>query len=116
MGTIIALMQSTYFIGQIVGCLFLGPIVDNLGRKTGIMIAEPIRCIGGLIAYFSVNWWMLLISRAVIAVGSTICYNAAYVLLLEMMGPKIRGKVGLIFHAFYTTGWLLLTVMAYIFP
>src|SRR5687768_12600049 len=74
--TIYSRLSNAFLIGMIIGMLFFGVIVDQLGRKTGA-VATTILLVLGIAMSAAANGatptgllWMLIIARGVAGVGA----------------------------------------------
>lgn len=74
--TMKARISNSFFIGQIVGMLLFGSLIDRIGRKFGI-IATTVALIGGIILTTAAHgttelgmFWMMLVGRGLAGVGA----------------------------------------------
>ena len=109
------LMKQTWFLGTMIGALFLSYIIDNHGRKAGIFVGELLRLVANLLIAFSHDLTLSIWYRVLVAAGFEICYKSAYIYAVEIVGTKKRAMFGMAFIFFYSCGYATLSGVAYIF-
>lgn len=74
--TIYQRLSNAFLIGMIVGMLFFGVVVDQLGRKTGA-VATTVLLVVGIVLSSAANgtsdtglFWMLIVARGIAGVGA----------------------------------------------
>lgn len=107
--TLVGTMQS---IGQFIGLMFAGYISDRYGRRTFLTLATSLAGVSGLIHSFSVNYWMFLAFEFLDAIMAAGIYSAGFILGVETIGVKNRVFGGTIMCCMFTTGEILLGLIA----
>ncbi|XP_050390285.1 organic cation transporter protein [Patella vulgata] len=105
--------QMLVMLGQVVGCAIVGPLSDRFGRKT--MLCSFL--IIFIISSIAVTWTPTI--RVVFAfyffIGTSISgtFTPAFVLGMELVGPKSRVWAGMITELFWSLGTIILAGAAY---
>lgn len=69
-------LSNAFLIGMILGMLFFGVIVDQLGRKTGAVATTTLLVIGIVLSAAASGtsptgmFWMLIVARGIAGVGA----------------------------------------------
>ncbi|RHZ65738.1 hypothetical protein CDV55_107114 [Aspergillus turcosus] len=69
-------LSNSYLIGEIVGMLFFGVLIDRLGRTTGVVAATVLLILGIVLATAAHGtselgmFWMMIIARGIAGVGA----------------------------------------------
>ncbi|XP_065361290.1 organic cation transporter protein [Calliphora vicina] len=99
-------------VGQFIGIPLGGLLADRFGRRTMLAIAGFLSSIMGIIRSFSTNYYMFLSFELLdMIVGSTL-FPTAFLLGIELVGPKRRVAAATIITIFYSLGEALLGVLA----
>ncbi|KAI8122393.1 Solute carrier family 22 member 21 [Lucilia cuprina] len=99
-------------VGQFIGIPLGGLLADRFGRRTMLAIAGFLSSIMGIIRSFSTNYYMFLSFELLdMVVGSTL-FPTAFLLAIELVGPKKRVAAATIITIFYSLGEALLGVLA----
>ncbi|XP_037937277.1 organic cation transporter protein [Teleopsis dalmanni] len=99
-------------VGQFVGIPLGGLLADRYGRRTMLAISGSLAALMGIIRSLSVNYYMFLCFEFLdMAVGSTL-FPTAFLLAIELVGPKRRVAAATIITIFYSLGEALLAVLA----
>ncbi|KAI1725160.1 sugar transporter domain-containing protein [Ditylenchus destructor] len=108
-----AVIQSLYYIGQMIGSLVFGFLGDRIGRKKVFIIAILIQIVAGAGMAVAPNWIVYSIMR--IAVGSAHpgIFVIAVVIGMELVGPKKRKLAAVLTGMFFSFGQVILGILAY---
>ncbi|KAF5303703.1 hypothetical protein FQR65_LT00847 [Abscondita terminalis] len=108
-----ALGDSFFVLGMLLGSLSFGVLSDKVGRRIIFFISLVLQVIFGSLMGVAPNFWYYIIFRLV--VGSTVSgiYLSAYVLAIEMVGPKDRLKAGVMYPMFFSLGYMLVALFSY---
>ena len=110
-------VQMTFFVGNMVGVLFLGSFSDWFGRKTAYMTTLTLWMIFGISGYFATNEYVWLVIRFFCGAMSLSFNTAKSVYCLELTSGKWRSRVA---HWFGELPWqmghLTLGFLVYIIP
>ncbi|XP_001352880.2 organic cation transporter protein [Drosophila pseudoobscura] len=99
-------------VGQFVGIPIGGFFADRYGRRTMLAIAGALSAFMGVIRSLSTNYYMFLIFEFLdMAVGSTL-FPTAFLLAIELVGPKRRVAAATIITIFYSLGEAFLGFLA----
>lgn len=85
----VAMIESSFFMGLVVGNLFWGFLADKIGRKKCYLISHTLALISGWSAVFMPNVQLFVLCRFLCALGS-IGYNIIYTIQMELIGTKHR--------------------------
>ncbi|XP_034483396.1 organic cation transporter protein-like [Drosophila innubila] len=99
-------------IGQFVGIPLGGFIADRYGRRTMLAYAGALSALMGIIRSLSSNYYMFLCFEFLdMVVGSTL-FPTAFLLAIELVGPKCRVAAATIITIFYALGEAFLGILA----
>ncbi|XP_034657467.1 organic cation transporter protein [Drosophila subobscura] len=99
-------------VGQFVGIPIGGFFADRYGRRTMLAIAGALSALMGVIRSLSTNYYMFLSFEFLdMAVGSTL-FPTAFLLAIELVGPKRRVAAATIITIFYSLGEAFLGFLA----
>ncbi|KAH8379073.1 hypothetical protein KR009_002983, partial [Drosophila setifemur] len=99
-------------VGQFVGIPLGGYFADRYGRRTMLAIAGTLSAFMGVIRSLSSNYYMFLVFEFLdMAVGSTL-FPTAFLLAIELVGPKRRVAAATIITIAYALGEAFLGFLA----
>ncbi|XP_070567474.1 organic cation transporter protein-like [Ptychodera flava] len=109
-----ALSSSMYMAGLLIGGVLFGALADKVGRMKSIMIACFGVSIVGTACAFSPNIIAYSVFR--LATGATAMgtFLTAFVIGTEMVGPSKRVIAGVGIEFFFSFGYMLLALLAYL--
>lgn len=88
-------MQSAWSavstVGDIIGVLICGQIMDRIGRKHTIVVGSVFTSVGIAMQIASKEWTLFLGGRLVNAVGFGVVFVIAPVWIGETVRPELRG-------------------------
>ncbi|XP_034108685.1 organic cation transporter protein [Drosophila albomicans] len=100
----LSLVGTINNVGQFVGIPIGGFFADRYGRRTMLAFAGALSAIMGIIRSLSTNYYMFLVFEFLdMAVGSTL-FPTAFLLAIELVGPKRRVAAATIITIFYALG------------
>lgn len=108
---LIALIESVFFMGLMVGNLLWGYLADKLGRKKCYLISHALALVAGWLAVFMPTIELFAISRFFTALGS-IGYNIIYTIQIELLGTKHRSYGTMFNHLGWGLGAISIPLMA----
>src|SRR5262249_57071961 len=76
------------------GGLLGGALADRYGRKPLLMVTILVYSVGTLVSGLSIDFWTLLVSRAVTGIGIGGEWAVAHALVGETVPPHVRGRYG----------------------
>ena len=109
-----ATAQSVFMIGVLIGSYLFGYISDKLGRKLSFFVSVVIMAVFGIASGLVPDYWSFIILRCVVGATTSGVFLVAYVLAMEMVGPKYRVVAGTLCQYYYTLGYLIMAVVAYL--
>lgn len=85
---------AIYTVGNIVGSLFAGSLIDLFGRRLGMFVGSVFVIIGSIVQATAPNIGQFMGGRFLVGFGVPISVTAAPVYLVEMAFPTWRGILG----------------------
>ncbi|KAJ4705750.1 Organic cation/carnitine transporter [Melia azedarach] len=109
------LPSSCFLIGSFLGGLALATLGDSsLGRKKLLFLSSFGMSISAFLTIFSKNIWVYSTLRFVSGVFRSSIMTSILVMLMEMVGKRWRGQVGIIAFSFFALGLISLPPIAYL--
>lgn len=112
----VALSQSLSFVGMLLGAWFLGPLADKIGRRKVYLYSSLTTFIATFVSAVSITYTQFALARFFIGFGGAGCILCLFVILMEIIGPDYRASAGIIISGFFSIGFILLSVVAYVIP
>ncbi|BDC17634.1 MFS transporter [Acidianus sp. HS-5] len=110
---LLGLIGLSVIIGNLIGALIAGYVVDRIGRKT-IFILDLIFFVGfAILSGLVTNAYELLIARILVGIGIGLDYPIATSYLSEFTPVKPRGKYLVMNITFFNIAGVIATVVAY---
>jgi len=112
---ITGLPASMFFMGCLVGGLFLSTLADSssLGRKNMLFFSTLLMALASFFTTFSPNIWIYSLLKFLSGFGRATIGTSSLVLASELVGKRWRGKISVIGFFCFTIGFLSLPAMAY---
>lgn len=110
---LLSTVQGSYMGGVFVGCIFWGWASDKFGRRPSILVASALQIVSTIITAFSVNYMMFIFFRFLVAFSVSGVFECGFVLVAEIVGPKIRTHFGILTQFPFGVGASLLPAVAY---
>ena len=85
-----ALINSVQVGCQLIGNIFAGHLADYMGRKIPLFLSIVTMIVCNLMSYFSVNWLMYGISKALTGIGSGLWLTVRYNFMSEFTLARWR--------------------------
>ncbi|XP_008217215.1 WD repeat and HMG-box DNA-binding protein 1 [Nasonia vitripennis] len=108
------LVQSLTMFGILVGNMIFGIMSDRIGRKIPLMIAIFIQSVTGFVTAYSPWYEFFLVFKFISAVATGGTMLISFVLLMEIVGPKWRSTLSVLFHLPFLLGFLMNPLIAYL--
>ncbi|VDK29051.1 unnamed protein product [Gongylonema pulchrum] len=108
-----ALIQSTYYMGQMGGSLLFGFLGDRIGRKRVFFIAIITLITSGILMAVVPYWAAFALLRAAVGFAHPGIFVIAVVIVMELVGPSKRKIASVISGLFFSFGQILLGCLAY---
>ncbi|XP_045127796.1 facilitated trehalose transporter Tret1-like [Portunus trituberculatus] len=108
MGTIeTALMVGIIGVGAILGSLIAGRIMDCMGRRKTIVLANPVLVVAWIFMAVVPNIYLVLLGRFTCGLMTSFLFSSVSVYCSEIPEARVRGSLGTISSFFITLGVVL---------
>ena len=108
----VSLSKSSYQLGTLFAVM-LAQLADKVGRFPIVFGGVILEVLAGIMSALSVNIWMYLGSRFLLAMGNAARWGSGFVIVLEIVGSKYRGDVGIGIEFGWALGYAVLPLIAY---
>lgn len=105
--------DSLFMVGVMLGSMIFGGLSDKYGRRPIFFLSLVIQLIGGILVAVAPEFISYVIFRLIVGSTTSGVFLVAYVIALEMVGPKKRLVAGVGCQLFFTTGYILTAGFAY---
>ncbi|XP_076278344.1 organic cation transporter [Lasioglossum baleicum] len=106
--------DSLFMVGVMLGSMIFGGLSDNYGRRPIFFLSLVIQLVGGILVAVAPEFISYVIFRLIVGSTTSGVFLVAYVIALEMVGPRKRLVAGVGCQLFFTTGYILLDGFAYV--
>ncbi|XP_060519690.1 organic cation transporter protein-like [Cylas formicarius] len=113
---LVAISNSLFMVGVMLGSLVFGETSDRWGRKITFLVASLLKVLAGVVCAFAPEFWTFTMARTVVGAAASGVFLVAYVMGLEMVGPSKRLVAGMVVFIFFSGGYVLIALLAYVFP
>lgn len=110
----LAFVGTIHFAGLIIGTASFGFLADKFGRKIIFLFCSTFMAITGILQGLAWNYESFIVFALLNAIGTSGVYPLAFILGVEMVGPKKREMAGVILNYFYAVGEALVGLVAYV--
>ncbi|XP_009635480.1 solute carrier family 22 member 2 isoform X1 [Egretta garzetta] len=110
------LFQSSVNAGFFIGSINIGYIADRFGRKFCLLSTILANVVCGILLVFMPTYLWIVILRFLQGLVSKGCWIAGYILATEVVGPKYRRTVGILYQTAFSVGLLVFDAIAYAIP
>ena len=107
------LVQSCYFLGFLMGSWAFGNLADVYGRKRAYFMSLIGMCLFGIGCSVATGVYIFFFFSLLLGAFISGYCVVGYALLLEIVGPSKRTFVGMGVHAFFSTSYCLIALLAY---
>lgn len=108
-------VSSSATLGAAVSCVFIGYIINSIGRKGGMLaLIIPYTC-GWSLLIWPQSVWMLYIGRFISGLAGGAFFVAAPIYIGEISMKECRGKLGSYFQLMVTGGIVFVYTVGYFF-
>ncbi|XP_057338281.1 organic cation transporter protein [Microplitis mediator] len=108
-----AVGDSLFMVGVMLGSIIFGGLSDKFGRRPIFFLSLVIQLVGGLLVAVAPEYISYVIFRLIVGSTTSGVFLVAYVIALEMVGPKKRSVAGVGCQLFFTLGYILTAGFAY---
>ncbi|KAH8401937.1 hypothetical protein KR009_008735 [Drosophila setifemur] len=108
-----SLSQSIVMLGIMFGGMSFGMISDRWGRRPAFLACCFLQLITGLVVSVSPYFWFYCVFRFLVALATGGIMTVSFVLLMEIVGPRKRELVGILYQIPFNIGHASLPVIAY---
>ncbi|XP_028027458.1 organic cation transporter protein-like [Bombyx mandarina] len=108
------LIGTIHNSGLFVSLPLTGIMSDRFGRKKALAVASLMNCIFGVMRSFSVNYLMMVACEFCEAAFGAGAYSTAFVLAMELVGPKGRVFGNTLINVFYVCGLMTLAGLSWV--
>lgn len=109
---LVSLSKSSYQLGTLFAVM-LAQVADRVGRFPIVFGGVILEVLAGFMSVFAVNVYMYLGSRFLLAMGNAARWGSGFVIVLEIVGTKYRGDVGIGIEFGWALGYAVLPLIAY---
>ncbi|GAB6030976.1 hypothetical protein CHUAL_007799 [Chamberlinius hualienensis] len=106
-------VQATYMVGVFFGTLLFGLLSDRFGRRFSVLIAVAEFSLGGLLAAIPIHYIWFITMRLLTGMGLGGVFSCCYVLMAEVVSPRLRDIAGIAFQIPFGLGYLVLPAIGY---
>ncbi|KAG6446077.1 organic cation transporter protein [Manduca sexta] len=108
-----SLVGTVHNAGFFISIPLTGLISDKYGRKPAIVFASVANGVFGVIRALSVNYDMFVVFEFLEPAFGGGVYTACFVLALELVGPKGRVFISLLFNTMFILGGVTVTLLSW---
>lgn len=91
--TEVGLLGASGTIGLVLGIVPAGRLADTLGRKTVMLIGTTEFALFTVLGAFAQSFWVLFALRLLAGLGEGAIFPVPYMMISELVGKKLRGRV-----------------------
>lgn len=91
--TQVGLLGASGTIGLVVGIVPAGRLADTLGRKTVMLFGTTVFAVFTALGAAAPNFWILFVLRLLAGLGEGAIFPVPYMMISELVGKKLRGRV-----------------------
>ncbi len=107
------ILTSVLLVGWAIGGVIFGRITDRIGRTRTLLLTMALYSLGTAACAFAPNIWVLLVFRAIAALGIGGEWAAGAAMVAEVVPEKRRVEAGAILYTSASAGLMLATLITY---
>ncbi|XP_053213392.1 organic cation transporter protein-like [Panonychus citri] len=108
-----SVVLSAYQVGYMISGLLVGCISDKLGRKFAILFCICLEIITSFGLVLAPNVYVFIAIRVIHGIGGYGRFLASLILLLESVGPKLRGRIVVSYDWIWFVGEVVMLFVTY---
>uniref|UniRef100_A0A0N5CFR4 MFS domain-containing protein n=1 Tax=Strongyloides papillosus TaxID=174720 RepID=A0A0N5CFR4_STREA len=108
-----ATIQSSYYVGQMLGSIIFGVLGDRIGRKKVFMMALVMQIVAGLLMPITPHWLLYAFLRLITGFSHPGIFVIAVIIGMELVGPSKRKISSVFTGGFFALGQVVLGILAY---
>ena len=101
---------------MLLGSCFLSPLADKIGRRKVYFYASVLFFGATLLSAVSFTYTQFAFCRFLIGFALGGAYCCYFVILMEIVGPDFRAKVGIMNASFSSVAYPILSILALVIP
>ncbi|KAH8384562.1 hypothetical protein KR093_001027, partial [Drosophila rubida] len=109
----LAFVGTTHFAGLVIGTALFGYLADRFGRKHVFLFCTIFMGLTGIGQALAWDYISFLIFALLNAVGTSGVYPLAFIIGVEMVGPRKREMTSIVLNYFYAVGEALVGLTAW---
>ena len=109
---LVSMAKSSYMIGTLCAVL-LSQVADKIGRFPIVFGGIILEVLAGTVSVIAPNMTVYLISRFFLAMGNAARWGSGFVIVLEIVGSRYRGDLGIAIEFGWALGYILLPIFAF---
>ncbi|XP_014220696.1 organic cation transporter protein [Trichogramma pretiosum] len=106
--------DSIFMVGVMLGSTIFGALSDKFGRRNIFFLSLVIQLVCGIAVAVAPDFITYVVFRAIVGSTTSGVFLVAYVIALEMVGPKKRLIAGVGCQLFFTAGYIMTAGFAYL--
>ncbi|XP_062127391.1 organic cation transporter protein [Drosophila sulfurigaster albostrigata] len=110
----LAFVGTTHFAGLVIGTALFGYLADRFGRKYVFLFCTIFMGLTGIGQALAWDYISFLIFALLNAVGTSGVYPLAFIIGVEMVGPRKREMTSIVLNYFYAVGEALVGLAAWL--
>ncbi|XP_016943475.3 organic cation transporter protein isoform X1 [Drosophila suzukii] len=110
----LAFVGTMHFAGLVLGTALSGYLADKYGRKHVFLICIVFMALTGVAQALSWDYTSFLVFALLNAVGTSGVYPLAFIIGVEMVGPRKREMSSIVLNYFYAVGEALLGLSVFL--
>lgn len=110
-----ATADAIFMVGVMLGSIVFGDLADRFGRLPIFFASLVIQVVFGIAVAISPEYITYSASRLIVGATTSGVFLVAYVIGMEMVGPKYRTFAGICCMMFFSVGYMMTAGFAYFF-
>ncbi|CAG9136523.1 unnamed protein product [Plutella xylostella] len=111
-----SLIGTIRTFGTLTALPITGYLSDTFGRRVTLALNAFNTCWLGVVRYWADTYWGFTISEFVESTFGSGGFSCAYILLMEVVGPKYRVAAGAAMNTCFSTGQVIMGLIAWAVP